>query len=122
MVAFLRVLCFLSSVVLHEGALENRDTLIRRPIYDQTNPHGFDNNFRVCVHAPLSRASNDPDADIFYENGQQQLLGYELWARHVNYEKKGIVMGTELWGIELVILEDFSDGDTVRENTDKVTG
>lgn len=116
MTLFLLVLLFLSSM-----ALENRDTLTRRPIYDQTNPNGFDNNFRVCVHAPLSLASTDQNADIFYENGQQQLLGYSLWAKHVNYEKKGIVMGAELWGIEMVIIEDFSDGDTVGENTEKVT-
>lgn len=111
----LLVLTFLSSVVRLEGALKNRDTLIRRPIYDQTSATGFDNNFRVCVHAPLTL-----DAAVFYENGQEQLLGYELWARHVNYEKKGIAVGTEVWGIELVVVEDFSDPGTVGENTDKV--
>jgi hypothetical protein len=109
---------FLCLLVEWVEALENRDLLVRRPVYDQSNMKGFDNNFMVCVHAPLSHES-DEEVDTFYENGQQQLLGYELWAKYVNYEKKGIVIGSEVWGIELVVIDDFTDGSAVAENTDK---
>ena len=113
------VALFLCLCVAWVGALQNRDSLIRRPMYDQIHLNGFDNNFMVCVHAPLSRDVNDDPTDPFFEIGQQQLLGYELWAQYVNYEKKGIVMGSEVWGIELVVVDDLTNGGAVAENTDK---
>lgn len=112
-------LIFLPLLIEVAFALKNRDTLVRRSIYDETQLNGFHNNFRVCVHAPLSRDFDSQDADAFYENGRQQLLGYELWAQYVNYDKKGFKIGSEVWGVELVVIEDFSDDETVGENTEK---